>query len=320
MIANILTPLDGSPLAERALPYAAALAGAAKAHLRLLHVMPIIPAVTRPWAEVDVAARLEHLAHNLRAKDIQATARTITGHPAAVAILEAAADPPADLIIMSTHGRSGIGRWLYGSVADRVLQQSEVPVLLVPPTLAHTWPTDRRPKIIVPLDGSDPSEAALGPARELAETLGADVLMMRVVEGRGTAVYQFDPVGLAVRQATTEEIQTARTYLDGIAASSDPAVPPADVLIEEGDPFSAIARIARQETADLIIMATHGRTGLARLTMGSVATTTLQRAHVPVLMIRPPGLVQETAEPTQQEDAVPEAWPPVGTAGAAGAR
>ena len=313
MIANILVPLDGSALAERALPYAAGLAGAARARLRLLHVMPTLPSAIHPRAAGDMVARLDLLARQLRARDIQATASTITGHAPADAILTSANDPPADLIVMSTHGRSGIGRWLYGSVADRILCLSDVPVLLVPATSSHPWPKDRRPKILVPLDGSDLSETALGPARLLSYTLGADLLLMRVVEQTSTPVWNFDPAGVATWSAPSDELEAARQYLGGIAEASGPVARSADVLVDEGNPASMIASAARQEGADMIVMATHGRTGLPRLTMGSVATATVQRSPVPLLLIRPPMLARPLTEHIDERDTLAaEVWPPIG--------
>ena len=132
MIANVLIPLDGSSLAERALPYAAGLAGAAKARLRLVHVETDLPSAFHPRADVAVLARLEHLAHQLRAQDIQATASALTGHPLAETILAAAGAPPADLIVMSTHGHTGLAAALLGSVAYDILRRTHTPALAVP--------------------------------------------------------------------------------------------------------------------------------------------------------------------------------------------
>ena len=315
MIANILVPLDGSPLAERALPYATALARVANARLRLLQVMPDVPEALHPWKAVDVAARLEQIATELRASGIQATEKTVVGYPTASAILAAASDPPADLIVMSTHGRSGLGRWLYGAVADRVVSLSDVPVLLISAACHQPWPTDRPLKILVPLDGSDYAEAALGPARVLSHSLGASLLLMRVAEQDATMEWRFDPAHLAMRAVSPTEMDQAEQYLTGLAQQPGEAAPAADTLVDAGEPSVVIAATAEREGADLIVMATHGRTGLARLTMGSVATRTLQRAHVPILLVRPPGLERPAAEPAEHTPAesVPEAWPPVGT-------
>lgn len=313
MIANILVPLDGSTLAERALPSATALARGANARLHLYHVRsdPASPAEIR--AELDAETRLEEVARKLRGQGIQATTVSAPAFPTAEAILGVACDPPVDLIVMSTHGRGGLGRWLYGSVADRVLSQADVPVLLVSATCQRTWPVNRPPKILVPLDGSDLSEAALGPARDLSHTLGASLLLLRVAEHDDAIEWRFDPEHLAIRRVEPTEVETAQEYLQGIAELPSAAAPSIDVLVDAGDPAAVIATTAAKESIDLIVMATHGRTGLARLTMGSVATTTLQRAHVPILFVRPPGLAQPNSEAAARDTvATPEAWPPIG--------
>ena len=314
MIDNIMVPLDGSLLSERALPYSSALALAAGARLRLVHVMPHPPVPVQARKELDVAVRMEQLAKDLRAQGVQATARTIADHPPAIAVLDAAADPPADLIVMSTHGHSGIGRWIYGSVADQILSEAEMPVLLIPAASHHTWPTDRPPKILVPLDGSTHAETALGPARALTQALGADLLLLRVEEEGLEAAWQILPMSATLRQTAPLDLTEARQYVERIADTLGPAAKTVDTLVDTGDPTAIIPAIARQEAIDMIIMATHGRTGLARLTMGSVATTTLQRAHIPVLMIRPPGLEQR--EPklagVAADASTPEVWPPAG--------
>ena len=317
MITNILLPLDGSALAERPLPYAARLAKATRARLRLLYVTSGVPASpARAREELDNAARIEYLAQDLRRQGVQATTRTMPADTPATAILDAAGDSPADLIVMSTHGRSGIGRWLYGSVADEVLRQAAVPVLLISAACHQPWPEDRPLKVLVPLDGSDLSEAALGPARALSEAVGATLLYLGVVVESTDAVALLDPIGVTIRQASPRPYEEAQAYLAQMSATPGPGQPSPDVLVDIGDPSSSIAKIARQEGVDLIVMATHGRTGLARLTMGSVATTTVQRAHVPILLVRPQELSLRAVEQADEGAAAPElvqAWPPIGT-------
>lgn len=313
MIANILVPHDGSALAERALPFAVAIAKASGSRLWLVYAPPAMPPLLAREAPLDVAVGLEGTAARLRERGLKAVARTIHGDATNV-ILDASADMPADLIVMSTHGRGGVGRWLYGSVADQVLARANVPVLLVPSGCDRPWSTDRRLKILVPLDGSDLSEAALGPARVLSRAIGADLLVLRVVEQDPGVVWGVDRVGVATLRITPEEIGEARQYLEQLAGPPGPTGSAIDMLVETGDPSSAIQRIAQQESVDLIAMATHGRTGLARLTMGSVATTTVQRSHVPVLLVRPPGLERPVDQPPDLREAEPpNVWPPIGT-------
>jgi nucleotide-binding universal stress UspA family protein len=314
MIANILVPLDGSLLAERALPYATMLARRANARLRLYHVTTDVGSPADVRAELDIEARINQIASQLREQGVQATALSEPAYPTVEAIIGAAADLPADLIVMSTHGRGGLGRWLYGSVADQVLSQADVPVLLVSAAFQRQWPTDHPLKFLVPLDGSDLSEAALGPARILSHTLGASLLLLRVAEHDDDLDWRFDPEHLAIRRVKPTEIEAAQQYLQELAERPSPANSAIDVLVDAGDPPAVIATTAAREGIDLIVMATHGRTGLARLTMGSVATTTLQRAHVPILFVRPQGLARPSSEmPDRDTVATPDVWPPIGT-------
>ena len=98
------------------------------------------------------------------------------------AIAEVAVEEQAELIVMSTHGRGGLGRWVYGSVADSVLQRSTTPVLLVPPHVDSPLPTDRRLHVLVPLDGSELAEEAIETADLLAGTFDAELTLLQVVE------------------------------------------------------------------------------------------------------------------------------------------
>jgi nucleotide-binding universal stress UspA family protein len=300
MIASILVPLDGSVFADRALPFAVSMARANQARLSLLHAMPAVPTLMQPWSELDVAAKLEGMAAQLRERGLQATARTTHGD-AANAILDAATDAHADLIVMATHGRGGIGRWLFGSVADQVLSRTTIPVMMIPASRAHVWPEDRPPRILVPLDGSDLAEQALAVASATSGAAGVSLLLMRVVPRSTDLARQFDPVHLSLRCLDPARLREAEQYLEEIASSVHVATGPVDVLVEEGDPPHEIAKVAQQERVDLIAMATHGRTGLARVTLGSVATAILQQAQTPVLLVRPAGLSGAPAESTDMK-------------------
>ena len=296
MLTSILVPLDGSTFADRALPFAVSLASAHGARLSLLHTMPVVPAVVHPWSELDVAAKLEGMAAQVRERGLQATARTAYGD-AASTILDAATDVRADLIVMATHGRSGTGRWLYGSVADRVLRQAAVPVMMVPVAHAHAWEQDRPATILVTLDGSALSEQALAAASTVGGGTGAGLVLMRVVPRFTDAASLFDPVHLSLAPLDSARLRGAEDYLQSLAGAAHWAAGPVDTVVGEGNVPSEIARVARQEGADLIVMATHGRTGLARLTTGSVATEVLQHAQTPVLLVRPTGLASAADEP-----------------------
>ena len=186
---------------------------------------------------------------------------------------------------MSTHGRSGIGRWLYGSVADAVIRSATVPVMLIPSDVRGPWPTDRQPRILVPLDGSQLSEAVLGPALELATRLDAELLLVEVVAW--PPIIYSDPIEL-LPYDPEEQLAEVRTYLAHMAARLRKSGASVRWHADVGrTPAATIVRLARDEHADLIAMATHGRSGLARVVLGSTTTGTLQHAGVPLLIVRP---------------------------------
>lgn len=289
MLRTIFVPLDGSPLAEQALAYADRLAEATSAQLVLSRVMPVN--IIEP-AEDDLAladesrSYLQRIGSELTARGRQVKTITDWGEPAAC-IVEQLQAHLADLVVMGTHGRSAPGRWLYGSVADAVLRTSPVPVVLVPPAAMTAWPSRGLTRILVPLDGSDLAEAALAPATELAKTFGSEILLLEVVPFPPYAVYGNGAMMVAFEPE--KELADSETYLAGVAVRLSAAgiLNKVRTRAELANPASAIAEIASSEKADLIAMATHGRSGFARLVLGSVATGTLQRTNEPLLLVGP---------------------------------
>jgi nucleotide-binding universal stress UspA family protein len=283
MLKSIIVALDGSPLAERTLPFAARLGHSSGARLTLVRAVFTASAgfATTASAMRIAAARVLTMIHQaeaemaeaveaLRKDGIEVETRARGGSPALV-ILEEAANRQADLILMGTHGRSGPKRFLSGSVADEVLRKSRIPVLLVGPASTDDWPTDRPLHIIAALDGSALAEAALGPAVRLSETLAGDLLLLRAVD-------------------TDSEVSDAARYLESVGARlwGQGRVPHTRAVI--GSAISVITEAAGDWPADVIAMATHGRSGLAQLVMGSVTTATLRAARVPLLVVRPPAM------------------------------
>jgi nucleotide-binding universal stress UspA family protein len=301
MYRTILVPLDGSILAERALPYAQRLAAAADGRLVLLWVVrePPASAAGDPLREVaprrEAEAYLRGLAERQGATPVDpvvlegAAAQTILGEVPRRGI---------ELVVMSTHGRSGLGRWLYGSVADAVMRHAGVPVLLVPAMSAiGGWPTDRAPRILVPLDRSPLSEAVLPPAGELAEPFDAELILLSVTPQLVTAdMYGTAYLGYDI-DADREE---RRRYLEGVATRLRAAGRAVRIRDGFGPVAAVIGDVAREEGVDLIAIATHGSGGATRLLMGSVATGVVQGATVPVLVVRPAEVRRHEAPPAEQ--------------------
>lgn len=310
MLKTILVPLDGSPLAERALPIAQRLAADRNSRVLLMraalaHAFPGTDPAERQAHVIDEAEDyLEVVAARLSAAGLT-VATAVPYGPAADAILDEVRINKPDLIVMATHGRSGLGRWLYGSVTEAVLARSPVPVLTVrawqdQPPISQPFQARR---LVVPLDGSPFAEAALPVARDLAAALGAELLLLQAVMvpvdlgepgyGRSVAALEHD---LGDRAAA------AREYLATVRARLAAEQPSCQVGIEVryGAPVEAIASAAG---AGLVVMATHGRTGLARMFLGSVAAAVLREGVTPLLLVRPARLPLAQPLPTAPAEA-----------------
>lgn len=293
MLPTILVPLDGSTLAERAVPVAAALARATGWRLRLIAAVRVtgLPGFDMTEAQLTemTAAEtyLQTQAQELAGQGLVAERSAIFA-PAAKAILEEAALLGAGLIVMATHGRGGLGRLIAGSTAREVLAKSPIPVLLV-----RAWHAqraverlDRGARIVVPLDGSAEAEGILPTAERLAAALRGELVLVQAIAPTDTAL---TPDGMAValfHEDTTERLAFARDYLDHLAGRLGAKECPVSREARVGVPAATIDAIAREHGAALIVMATHGRTGVDRLLLGSVAEAVVREGSTPVLLVR----------------------------------
>jgi nucleotide-binding universal stress UspA family protein len=298
MLKTILLPLDGSSLAERALAYATVLARRCEARVVLVEAVQAhtLPGVDPSEAQIEVTsgaeAYLKHASGRLSADGIVTETHVYYNDPVH-AILDAATRQRADLIVMSTHGRGGLSRMLYGSVADQILRRATIPVLLVPSIVEHAWPADGPLSLLVPLDGSELATEALHSADLLTEAFGARLTLLRVVQsvpyplyGDGYAYVPYDE---------DAEVADARRYLDDQAARLTEAGVRVRTNVAVGDPARVIGEVAREQDVDVVVMATHGHGGLSRVILGSVATATLRHTTAPLLLVRPTAV--HAAEP-----------------------
>ena len=192
MERSIVVGLDGSTFAERALPFATAIAERSGARLVLVRAASEETVVEAHDYLRALAAPSRGLGGHGEHPAVDTAARE--GEPAAV-LLEEGRRRRADLLVLATHGRSGLGRWRYGSVADAVLRHADRPLLLVPATCDRAWPRDRAPRLLVTLDGSGFAEEALPPARTMAQHLGAEVVLLRAVGPPNSSPYRRRPGG-----------------------------------------------------------------------------------------------------------------------------
>jgi nucleotide-binding universal stress UspA family protein len=303
MIRVILVPVDGSAFGENALPLAMSLAEKAEATLQVLHVHQ--PALSF-YGSFDMGQDMtldakvrslecEYLSKlSKRLKEASPVPITCKAHDGQVdaTLLYQASLLGANLIVMSTHGHGPVSRFWLGGVADKLIRHTSVPVLLVRPgeTEADLRSKPGISNVLIPLDGSELAEQILEPAIELGKLLGATFTLVRAVEPiivpdynlGGFAVGGIDPV--LVSQLQVE----ALNYLDGMAKKlRERSLNVKTVVKVNQTAASAILAQAKSQKAGLIAMATQGRSGFARLLIGSVADKVLRGAMVPVLVLRP---------------------------------
>jgi nucleotide-binding universal stress UspA family protein len=303
-LRSIVVPLDGSPLAERALPLAAAIAGSARAKLRLVlvHRVPPPPRDARSaklYTSVVLAVRRSQRdylrAHAARLREslgLQVTTLVPEG-PVAPTLVAWIHDIDANLVVMATHGRGALGRATRGSVADQLVRSLKVPVLLVPPEAEGDaeHPSGTPGEIVMGVDGSKPAEAAVAPAAVLARVLGIPITVVQVV----TPVAAITDPLLPLPRGPDEEITGARRreaadYVGDIAerlrADGHTA---SGVAVIGVSPAATLLDLGRPERGSILAIGTRGLGGVKRLMLGSVADKLVRGAAVPVLVVPAPG-------------------------------
>jgi len=282
MIRSLLVPLDGSPQAEEALTYGTAIASRMGALIWLLLVIDPISHLSdyrqgrelgreTAWAHVY----LQRKRQQVEDLGLEAGTQVAHGYPA-YCILRWAEQWGVDIIALAGGPPAAPGPWARGEVAQRVVQSSPRPVLLVRPGQRVLWPPRR---ILVPLDGSSRAAAALPLAGELARALGSTLVLARVVAVEGLPEEVCGPWLEEARwraQAQLEE-EARRLERAGIVAAARAVV---------GHPVASILGLAQEMEAGLIALATHGRGG-GDWALGSVAQAVVQRSPLPCLVVRP---------------------------------
>ena len=276
MFKKILIPLDGSPEAAAIMPTALAFARARYAELVFIRVV----ADYHEDAPANVVARQElaNIAREYDLADLRVQTEVRYGD-VGEQIIEASRLAGADLIALATHGRHGLARAWYGSVTEHVLAASPVPVLLL---RADAKPSTRLRTVLVPVDNSPGSVAALAQARELAALTHAHLILLEVV----APVHGWDD-SPEMSPEWDEELRTgAQGFVTQLARQQREHGVAATGLAEAGPVAETIARIARERDVDLIVMGTHGRIGPRRALLGSIADAVVRTAGLPVLLVR----------------------------------
>lgn len=304
MLQSLIVPLDGSEFSERTLPLAGRLAKATGADLHLAHVHVSHPPdhflsnTQFHYEGLDMEEYEQRHRKEERAYLDGVVARVRTEAPEVNAVLlegdvseeisRYAEDVGADMILITTHGHTGVSRMWLGSVADALIRETGLPLLVIHPGEHGSVPEDVMSfqHILVTLDGSELSEAILQPATDVARATGARFTLVHVVSPSailGARVFPLMP------DDTTPAMETAEVYLEEMAERlRSRGVQQVDVCVEEHDvTHQAIADIGMKRDADLIAMATHGYGGLRRALLGSVADKVLRSSPLPLLVKQP---------------------------------
>ena len=315
MLNHILVPLDGSPLAETALQPAALLAERVGAHLILLvrsiETWPTQePAPPGPIAAVFSAdAYLDAVAKRVAESGLTVQTVVSVEDPAS-GIRAEAAYHQADLIVVATHGRQGIDALLRPSVTWGVLRQTRAPILTWKVIETKEQPPDgpwvprflqdATAPILIPLDGSLLAEQALPLAEELAQRLGNPLVLVRAAEQPYIAGSAIDYPAILAR-AQEWSLAEATSYLERKRLELSSTGLHVDIDSHLGDASTVIERCVQGQSVGLVVMASHGRSGLGRLLLGSVAKGLLSRLEVPMVLVRHHQTAETPAEAAEEE-------------------
>jgi nucleotide-binding universal stress UspA family protein len=293
-IQRVLFPTDFSEGAKRAFPQAAYLADWHDAELHVLNVtgrhrhdyedakshFPISDETLAEWLRRPSQSISGSNWPDLEALPI--VQKQVESSEPAERIVAYAEDEDIDLIVMGTHGRRGVDRMLFGSVTEEVVRRSPCPAFTVR-TDADVTPGQAVRRVLAPVDFSDASEAAIQHAKEIAFTYGAEIDLLHVVE----EPFYPSEYGLGPASFPTEEVlDNVEKQLGDLAREQ---IGYEHVMIEAqiGIPSSKILNYIEEKDIDLVVIATHGRTGLDRVLLGSVAERVLRQSPKPVFVVKP---------------------------------
>ncbi len=294
-IDTILFPTDFSDVAEGAFAHAAHLALRYHATIHVFNVvspdaddasnpMDFLPVEPTDGTDVDDTA-VQHVDVQTATQErgtVPVVYTQMDSTTPAEAIIEYASDKNVDLVVMGTHGRQGMDRLLSGSVSEEVVRRAPCPVFTVLPSQEEeTVPTISR--VLAPVDLSEQSDLVVNHAAALADAYAAPLDLLHVVEEAAyPSAYGLDPLAPSLPNVQDR----AREALETLAGRLDLRTDPINVHVLAGNAARDIVEFADEQEADLIVMATHGRTGLERFLIGSVAEKVVRRAPCPVFTLK----------------------------------
>ena len=297
MFKHLLVPLDGSSLAEVALPYAAFIAGKLNATVTLIHVIEHNPPQTVHGAQHLTDAQtaqkyLDDVAKRAFLPDTRVEKHVHTSEVSEVArsIVEHAGEFKPDLIVMCSHGNGGLRDFLVGSIAQQVISLGNTDVMLIPPGDGERAQAFACHKVLLPLDGDVEHEQGVQAAIDFAGICFSVVHVLTVVHTLGTLTGQRAAASRMLPGATAELLnlteKSAQDYLRAKMAALQSTGLTVTAEVARGDPAKIIISTAHRIEADLIVLGTHGKSGIDAFWQGSVAPKVTSQSDVPLLLVR----------------------------------
>lgn len=292
-IKRILWPTDFSRCAKQASGHAVHLAREYDAELHVLHALVLLQDDVHVLPNKDeINKQLKELAgshmsasmRGLQSGDLKVKQAYARGISTAPAILLYARENDIDLIVMGTHGRRGLGHLFLGSVAEEVVRLAPCPVLTIREREAAA-PVESMKRILVPVDFSEHAEQALVYAKEMAAFYNARLQLLHIIEEFIPPTFYMTTGISTIRFSTELKIKTHEAMIELLQKTKGPKVE-ADFHVIEGNAAHDIADFAKEKNSDLIVISTHGRTGLEHLLMGSVTEKIVRWAPCPVFTVR----------------------------------
>lgn len=294
MYKRILVPLDGSKLAELALPYAEELAGVFNSEVVLIGISEPGESQYSHMYQLYIEKIAEVVGNRIKKVGSRVIVRPVVldGRPAE-GIIDYAEKNDVSLIITASHGRSGIMSWTLGSVANKVLQRTGTPILLIRAKASQLEAGAQGlfNRILVPLDGSDVGEVVLPHVRQLTEKLESEVVLLQVV-APGQHVHTvggLDYVRFAEQQIESMKAE-AKEYLDKVSKrlAGTKGIMRSEVRV--GDTAHEIIKFADEANIRLVTISSHGRSGIRQWISGSVTHKILHAGNTPLLLVKALGV------------------------------
>lgn len=294
-IKKILMSTDFSQNANQALRYAAVFADKFDSKLTLFNVIALFqddpnnprhhfPNLKALYTIMDQNAIANMDQFDLHFDKLQVNKVAVRGISPAEEIINYAESNEADLIVMGTHGRSALGHFLIGSVAEKVVRHAKCPVLTISHQEKEMYERPAIKSILVPIDFSNHSKQALKYATSLAVLFGASLEILHVIDQRIHPAY-YVMGEQSIFSIYPNLLEKSMTFLKEFVKDGNPQNVNTEFFVREGNPHSEIVNFAKNQGADLIAMATHGLSGLEKLLIGSTTEKVVRKSDVPVLTV-----------------------------------